>query len=588
MVNTTYFELTSAHRDRNRDPYPSHFTLDMSFSGRTNTVSGARDPVYNSVIIYPPPMLPQTYPSFGYLYGLGNDTTVGAIPIVDANGDIVPLRDMENAYVGDVLELITHVEGLVVYNLYEYRIITGYKIVPTEYIVTTVDNVQPILPNSIPLSSSLASDIDNIFVGWTVTFTVTTDPTALGISRVITYYRGFDRRIFFDQPITETISGGDTVTLSLSTYSFTIDHPFSVGQLPNVDDNTSFENNTIFRIRSGGNLPTVHDTFVSGTPNTAVFPNTVGATDYNKFLIWLTSDPVVLSDALVSGGFIASGGTQVQGTFELPPSASSFPDDFLNGMHIQLTSGAFDTQKYTITDWDNATLTGTVTPGWTSVIVGVTNPIALDTFTITQPAPSIYRVVQSYNKTTKTATINPPFSYTTSSGVTMPYSVGSIDTFELLQYNHDNYVPLDYPDSTVTQQQPHCFTISLISLTLPNVVLKSGFGGKITSYPYVYVEFKNVTQGTSAYDFITNNPNISRNVMFIAPMIYNYRPELAKFVVLDGHGMIQTLKFKPNDAFTFAVYLPNGELFLTEDDYMSPSEPNPFLQITACFGVTRI
>jgi len=60
------------------------------------------------------------------------------------------------------------------------------------------------------------------------------------------------------------------------------------------------------------------------------------------------------------------------------------------------------------------------------------------------------------------------------------------------------------------------------------------------------------------------------------------------FVPLDGQGMIQTTKFKPNDAFLFSVYLPNGELLITQDDYLSPSHPNPLLQISACFGISRL
>jgi hypothetical protein len=174
-------------------------------------------------------------------------------------------------------------------------------------------------------------------------------------------------------------------------------------------------------------------------------------------------------------------------------------------------------------------------------------------------------------------------------GKKIVYSLQAGDKYDILQFKGDNYHALDYAESHLTQQQAVCYEITLISLTLPNVPLKSGIGGHIAFYPYVYVKFKGITQGTSVFEFDSNNPVVSQNgVTFRAPMVYNYQPTDSAFITLDGHGMTQILKFQPHDAFEFGVYLPNGELFLTDEDYYSPSETNPLLQISACFGIRRV
>jgi hypothetical protein len=543
---------------------------------------------------------------YGPLINGGNlpsDYIVGILPItrnVNNQLNIIPPlghaydsifdTGYENGYIGDMLELVEYTVGGAVVASNEYRKILDYRVIPLSetpaYVTTTVDGTEPILTTSISLSSTC--DIDNFFTGWIIEFTSTTDTDLSGVQRVVSYYRGYDQTIFFNEPIlAETITGGDGVVLKIPVYEIRLESPFSIGELPVLDSNCSFDDNTTFRIRSGCDTPLNEGTLTSGTTSTFVLPASAGTLDYTGNMLWITSDPIVFSNTLASASFVSDGSNQIQGTFVLPAGASIYPDDFFNNMTITLTSGSFSGQSYIITDWDNATLTGTVTPGWTSIIVGTTNPGA-DTFDITQPNPSQYRRITSYDIATRTGTVFPSFTYTNEQGTTTRYAVSSVDTYEILQFKQDNYHPLDYAESPVSQQQAHCYEIQLISLTLPNRPLKTGTGGTIAFYPYVYVEFKSVTQGTSAYDFNSNNPVVSKNIMFRAPIVYNYNPKESSFITVDGHGMTQILKFKPNDAFRFSVYLPNGELFTTDDDYVSPSEPNPLVQISACFGIKRL
>jgi hypothetical protein len=154
----------------------------------------------------------------------------------------------------------------------------------------------------------------------------------------------------------------------------------------------------------------------------------------------------------------------------------------------------------------------------------------------------------------------------------------------IVSFDKDNYVPLKYNGSLVSQNEAVAYEINLISLTLPNQLLTTG--SKIIYYPYVYVEFSianNLTNGI----IYSNNPN-SRNALFIVP-ITNIVNASIPFVKLNCRSMTQTVKFKPNDVLQFSVYLPNGKLFETvTTDYYTPSYPNELIQIDAVFSIIRL
>jgi hypothetical protein len=78
-------------------------------------------------------------------------------------------------------------------------------------------------------------------------------------------------------------------------------------------------------------------------------------------------------------------------------------------------------------------------------------------------------------------------------------------------------------------------------------------------------------------------------MVFRAPIYDVQNPNNSSFVNLDGDGMIQTLKFKPNDNLFFSVHLSNGELYETlEKENYSPLHPNPEIQISASFSFKRV
>jgi hypothetical protein len=135
-----------------------------------------------------------------------------------------------------------------------------------------------------------------------------------------------------------------------------------------------------------------------------------------------------------------------------------------------------------------------------------------------------------------------------------------------------------------------CYEVELLDLILPNTTLDCGEGGRIAFYPYVYVELSNVssTGGHLKNLIYSNNPNSTR-VTFRCPINDIQNPLTSTFVRIDGDGMVQTMKFKPNDNLYFRVTLPNGETYKTLlQDTQPPAQPVGLAQISACFAIRRL
>lgn len=158
--------------------------------------------------------------------------------------------------------------------------------------------------------------------------------------------------------------------------------------------------------------------------------------------------------------------------------------------------------------------------------------------------------------------------------------------FEVMPFTKDNKSPFVYSGSMTTNHQPVAHEITLNSLILPNVVLSAG--GIIANYPYVYVEFENTTLASSQNILYSNNP-LTHHAMFKVPITDLNHPTTSRFVKLNGNGMVQTVSFRQNDSIRVMVRLPSGEEFQTlpkDTDYGQP--PNPFLQVSFCFGMKRL
>ena len=173
-------------------------------------------------------------------------------------------------------------------------------------------------------------------------------------------------------------------------------------------------------------------------------------------------------------------------------------------------------------------------------------------------------------------------SYTNTMINTMPIPGTLINIVSLAR---ENYVPLNYNGSTVSQNEYVAYELSLVSLNIPNISLVTG--SSIAYYPYVYVEFS-VKNNQAPNLIYSNNPESDKAVFQVA--IRDIKDKnITPFVKMSGRSMTQTIKFKPNDCLVFSVFLPNGKLFETvANDFYCPSGTNPFVQIDALVGIERI
>ena len=162
------------------------------------------------------------------------------------------------------------------------------------------------------------------------------------------------------------------------------------------------------------------------------------------------------------------------------------------------------------------------------------------------------------------------------------------DPFQIFPFSSDNHNPFVYTGSM--QQEIVCYQIELLNIIIPNKILNCGLGGRIAFYPYIYVELSNISGSSSGMknSIYSNNPNAT-SMVFRVPIYDVQNPTNSSFVKLDGDGMTQTLKFKPNDSIFFSVHLSNGELFKTlESETYSPLNPNPEIQISAAFSFKKV
>ena len=168
------------------------------------------------------------------------------------------------------------------------------------------------------------------------------------------------------------------------------------------------------------------------------------------------------------------------------------------------------------------------------------------------------------------------------------FSMFETDTINITSFSRDNFSPLSYNGSIVSQNQTVCCEVSLISMTLPNLPLSSG--SRIAFYTFVYVEFVNATSpsGASSQIIYSNNPK-SNKALFMAAVGAVSNPGQQTYINLSGGAMTQIIKFKPNDNLRFSVYLPDGSPFEPLAlEILSPYPPDTRSQIDAVFAFRRI
>jgi hypothetical protein len=546
---TRYLEFDSAYRDRSQYPDPAYFVCEISQTGN-KTKNFAKDPVTDAS--------PIKRWNTSFNEGIGaTSVAVSGIDISNTTSDVYTFiitgsqgafRTIDNYYNNVVLQLTntdaTPITILTRINSYELISSTGAGDVsevsvdtplPANFIggaITAAGNMyNPTNDTSTALVPQVfvpaGSSIDNYYYNYYIQNLTTNE------SFLITYYDG--------NTSLATLSGNTTASWLSANSNICIRKslPSSTGTLVSSVNSSSLKPAVLqLSLTTASDTSGTYDgSFIRMTTPVPVAPFSTEVSPYAQ-------EAKIQSYIAGSGLIVSIVGT----TFTLNATTSSSVDGYYVGCLITDTT-TNDTKQ--IITYNGTTHSGTTSAAWTAV--------AGNTWII------------------RSAFIKNSFT-------TLP----TTQTYEIEQYTRDNWVPFSYNGSLVSSQESVCYEVELLNLILPNTTLASGRGGRVIFYPYVYVKLQPISSSADNKGLIySNNPN-AYEMIFRAVVNDTTQPVYSPFVKIDSGGMTHTMKFKPNDSFLFAVYLPGGELFKTvSTDFYSPSAPNPLVQISACFSFKR-
>lgn len=527
MSNTRYIEINSAYRDRNLWPDPAEFEVSISESG-TRGKDSARDPVCNSMVI-------TSWVSNAFVATGG--VMISLLEVVsasvDANGNQILI--LETATAGILQQADNYYVGAV-----------------------GVDNA---------FNSNRRRIIEYKYLG----------TTGLLDRGEFTF-----ESVFPDLSVLYPITISDPTDLTITAYSLIF--------VPNGRESNNAYPNMIMYNETKETYGTI-----SG------YDNVTRLATVSSPGGWDVTDAYSIRTALPSFTFTPAGSVSV---VSLPTTyTADYKGDYLRGIDSQATP----TTPVVAPVWQTALITkylylsttfASPDPGGTSAFT-LSAGSSVDNYYVggylIGVAGGPYLVL-TYNGTTKSGTISGSFNAGVLAGTSanmrsafVSPSFASLSTLrlELLSFTRDNYVPISYSGSMDSQQNNVCYEIELINLTLPNRILATGYGSRVSFYPYMYVEFYNLSSRDRNILY-SNNPNATK-MLFRVPIDDIPNLVTSSFIKLDSDCCVQTVKFKPNDTMHFSVRLGNGELFKTviEEDF-APSEPNPLIQVSAIFSIKRL
>lgn len=610
MSTYRYIELDSLYRNRTDWINPARFDVELG-NGGVQTPLTAKDPVSDQSPIYTwNSSFDETTPLTSVVI-TGIDLTAsasGSHTIILESGPN-NLRRSRYYYNNAVLSLTDGIDTIRV-RIVDYQFIeVGDKAqltisngLPSGFNVTGGAIENPTNNTNTALIPQLfipaAPDVFNSFVGMQVV-NITTNESKEIIE--------FDARTHM-----ATLDSNTTVTWDNGGYNFVIRENSEClsGSLLGINNaGTVLQLEIITNFEQTGNFLRIISPFPSIVSGFSTLVAPYG--EENRIVRYITLD----------GTFVTHGGA---GTNTFTISTGQNADNYYVGMFLTNVT-TLETRE--ILTYDGTTKSGTVTINWGSGANGDTfgirtvylehsytvNPyvensifvahggVGTNTFQLAASASIVNdfyigstlidittgesRIVSTYNGATRTGTVSVNW---TAGAIADVYIISS--NYEVECFSRDNAYPLTYSGSEVSSQQMSCYEIKLLKLVLPNGTLSTGIGGRIAFFPYVYVQLQNVSAPGSGLQNIiySNNPH-ARKMLFRATVDDTQNPDNVPFAKLRGDGMTQTIKFKPNDVLRFGVYLPNGELFeLMNTDTVSPTPPNPLLQISAAFGIKKL
>ena len=542
MASIQYIEIDSTYRNRNNWPDPAEFEVLVSQSGRKDKMN-ADDPVSCSAPLNNFTWSPNSFSAcncqnFIQATIIGIGVGIGAAgdnnTVLEVTGITFPFQTISNYYIGAVLLNVDTGKS---------SRITSYTFLGQNSAQITIDGMSNTVGNTIRINNpSDLTTLTNPFM-----FVPNGRNTINAYPNSILYNHDHNNyvKILGYDPVTRLLKLDNISGLGWANFD---NYSIRTSSLLKTD---FFENNDFFNNGTGFVLET---SFFSLPTNFSDQENI-----YKNSFIYSNSQTRRITRYETLTGKIVNTITIGPDTYLIFPSNASNINGYYNGFYIKILTGA---------------ATGDVRKIMTYTVTG-TSPNFIRTATVDTPFSG--NVIADDEFTFRSPVVDKPF--------TLPFNS---QQFEILLFCYDNHNPLVYTGSM--QQESVCYQIELLDLILPNKILNAGNGGRIAFYPYVYVELSNISGSSSGTKnaIYSNNPNAT-SMVFRVPIYDVQNPINSSFVKLDGDGMIQTLKFKPNDNIFFSVRLSNGELFKTVDaELYNPFPPNPEIQISAIFSFKRI
>ena len=174
----------------------------------------------------------------------------------------------------------------------------------------------------------------------------------------------------------------------------------------------------------------------------------------------------------------------------------------------------------------------------------------------------------------------------------MPLSGFLNNGFDEISFNsliRENSRSLNYRGLPYTEIK--YYEIRLKHLIMPNKILKVGNGGYLDNYPFFYVEIFN--EGDRGNTSIMYSNNTNQNVIFKVYINKTYYDQPTSFFVLKTYNeseQRQILAYRPDKDTRIRILMPDGQTVVQyqENDYLSPSYPNPLLQTNILLSIRPV
>lgn len=552
-MQTQYIELDSTYRDRTLYPNPSDFVVDNT-SALTNRFT-AKDPVSEAspANYWNTSFREDTAATSVVITGIDTSFSTGDNYTIIIEAGSGQLRNIEDYYVGAILTLVDATPTTVRSRIEAYE-----RINATQAEVTLSNPI----PNSFPAGALAGTSVIQNPTGVTNTDTIPRVfvPASPDIDNYyindkimnLTTGETFDVTYFDGTTHLATLSANTSATWLNSNQNIVIRRqaPGNTGDLIALDTTPGVATSQTGRvIQLASTASSLSDNYVSSFMRMI---NPYPTANFSVNVAPYAEERKIIAYVAGNGTFLAvATGTN---TFTLDGNGSLVDSYYVGALLTNVTTG--ETRK--VATYVGATRSGTVEANWGAGAIGNT---------------WLFR----------SATLATAFS-------TNPSVAGGVVKYEIELFSRDNATPINFTGSVTSNTATVCCEIELITLVLPNSVLASGRGGLPIFYPSFLVELdmKNSSGSTGRGNIYSNNPNMNK-AMFIAVLSDSTQPIISPFIRVDSDSMVQTVKFNPNSAFHVRVYHLNGEPFETEEqDYYSPSPPNPLTQIQCTFSFKRM